>query len=79
MRILDATFVNLTSSALARVAYDHRLQRLHIEFRDGSAYVYLDVPPTVYQELLDSQSRGSYFNNRIRNAFPHSGGGHSLG
>jgi len=72
MKILDAAFVNLTSSALARVAYDPRRQRLHVEFRDRSAYVYLDVPPAVYHELLDSQSQGGYFNKRIRNAFRHS-------
>ena len=71
MKILDAAFVNMTSSALARVAYDHRSQLLHVEFHDGSVFVYLDVPPAIYQELLEAQSQGGYFNARIRNAFAH--------
>jgi hypothetical protein len=71
MKILDVSFVKLASSALARVAYEQRRQLLHVEFRDGSAYVYLDVPPAVYHELLGSQSQGSHFNKRIRNTFAH--------
>ena len=48
--MLDATLVNLTSSALARVAYDYHRQLLYVEFRDGVVYVYLDVPLTIYHD-----------------------------
>ncbi|HEV2687702.1 MAG TPA: KTSC domain-containing protein [Bryobacteraceae bacterium] len=67
--MLDAAFVGLNSSALARVAYDESRQHLHIEFRDGSAYVYRGVTATVYRELLTAESQGGYFNRKIRNAY----------
>ena len=64
MRMLDAAFISLNSSALARVAYDESRQHLHIEFHDGSAYVYREVPATVYQALLTAESQGGYFQQK---------------
>ena len=69
MKMLDATFVRLNSSALARVAYDESRLHLYIEFRDGSVYVYRGVTATVYRELLTAESQGAYFNRKIRNAY----------
>ena len=69
MRPLDAVYVGLNSSAVARVAYEESRQQLHVEFRDGSVYVYLGVTATVYRELLTAESQGGYFNRKIRNAF----------
>jgi hypothetical protein len=62
-------WVTLASSALARVAFDHCRRLLHVEFCDGTVYAYLDVPPTIYQQLLNSPSHGAYFNANIRNRF----------
>ena len=61
--------VDLNSSAISRVSYDQSHKQLHVEFRDGSAYGYLDVPSAVYGELLNAESQGTYFNRRIRNAY----------
>ena len=69
MKMPDDAFVGLNSSALARVAYDDRCQHLHVEFRDGSLYVYCGVTSTVYQELIAAESQGGYFNRKIRNAY----------
>ena len=69
MRMLDTTFVDLNSSALARVAYDESRQDLLIEFHDGSVYVYRGVTAIVYRELLTAESHGRYFNRKIRNAY----------
>lgn len=82
MKVLSADFANsvkLTSSALARVAYDNGRQHLQVEFLDGSVYVYLGVPPAIYHELLDAQSQGGYFNRRIRNVYAHSAAKTPLG
>ncbi len=69
MNLPDNAFVMLNSSALARVAYDDRRQQLHVKFHDGSVYVYLGVTSTVYDELLNADSQGGYFNRRIRNVY----------
>lgn len=64
-----ASPINLTSSAIAQVAYDDRRHLLQVAFRDGSQYLYLDVPPAVYHGLLSAQSQGAYFNKTIRSAY----------
>ena len=61
--------VVLESTSLASVQYDPALQRLEVEFRDGEQYVYFQVPSRRYQELLDSDSKGAFFNRHIRNCF----------
>ncbi len=74
MKSLDSAFgrpVVLDSSPIAHVAYDDHGQHLHIEFRDGSAYIYHGVPRPVYDELLRAHSQGAYFNKNIRSGYAH--------
>lgn len=60
----------VASSLLASVAYWPH-QTLELEFRSGVVYRYFTVPPVVVAELLAADSKGAYFNRRIRNRFPH--------
>ena len=62
--------IPLTSSTLASVLYFPQGRELEVEFRSGAIYRYLDVPPNVYTELLDSPSKGAYYNFNIRKRFP---------
>ena len=59
----------LESTLLASVAYCPARTLLELEFRDGSLYRFFDVPPTCFQELVASESKGTYFNRNIRNHF----------
>jgi KTSC domain len=61
--------VPLDSSSLAWAQYDPALRRLEVEFRNGERYLYFQVPPHLYQNLLDADSKGAFFNRRIRNCF----------
>jgi len=61
-------WVSLESSVLESVAYQSR--SLWVRFRSREIYRYRNVPPGIYQQLLDADSRGSYFNEHIRDAFP---------
>ena len=40
------------------------------QFRSGERYLYFQLPPTCYQQLLQADSKGAYFNHNIRNRFP---------
>ena len=62
--------VRLESSTLASALYEADLRRLRLEFRSGEQYVFFQVPPACYQLLLQSPSKGAYFNSQIRNRFP---------
>ena len=63
--------VRLESTTLASVDYDPALRRLQIEFRSGKRYLYFQVPPQTYQQLLQAESKGSCFNRYVRNRFPY--------
>lgn len=69
MRAMDATPVQ--STTLAAVAYDSHRDLLQLHFRDGTTYHYFGVPARTHQELLDADSKGAYFNRRIRGQFPY--------
>jgi KTSC domain len=62
--------VPLESTLLASALYHPRPRRLEIEFRSGERYLYFQVPPACYQQLLQADSKGSFFNRNIRNHFP---------
>jgi hypothetical protein len=66
--------VDVRSSSLAKVAYDHHAAILQVEFRDGRVYRYAGVPLQTYQELLEADSKGAFFNHYIRSRFPHRAG-----
>lgn len=57
------------SRLLAGVAYDNGQAILQLEFRGGSVYRYFQVPSQTYQELLQADSKGAYFNRHIRGVF----------
>ena len=56
----------LGSSVIAMLGYDDERRVLEVTFRTGRVYQYLNVPPAVYVELLASDSKGKYFNQKIK-------------
>lgn len=61
--------IALDSTTLASVLYSPDRCLLDMEFRDGAVYHYFDVPLPTYRELLQADSKGTYFNRNIRNRF----------
>ena len=61
--------VPLQSSVLAAAEYFPELQILDILFNTGEIYRYSKVPLSLYQDLLDADSKGAFFNAHIRNQF----------
>jgi KTSC domain len=57
---------SVRSSALASVGYSKRLHILEIEFRKGAVYRYLDVPYSVYRNLMSAGSKARYYDRNIR-------------
>jgi KTSC domain len=71
MTSASVSSVGVNSSLLSGVGYEAHSTLLHLEFRDGSVHDYFGVPVDVYQGLLAAESKGAYFNRRIRDAFQH--------
>lgn len=67
---MNSTIVE--SAILATVAYDGNRQLLQLEFRSREIYEYFGVPAAVHQALLQTPSKGSFFNRVIRGRFCYS-------
>lgn len=63
--------VSLESSVLDWVRYDAVNRHLLVHFQSGERYLYFQVLPTYYHQLLDADSHGAYFNRHIRNCFSY--------
>lgn len=65
------TYQPVSSSCIAEIGYEPSHRTLAIRFRGGREYCYADIAPEMYQALLAAASIGSYFNARVRNAYPY--------
>jgi hypothetical protein len=54
------------STAIAKIGYSKRRHMLEIEFVNGAVYRYLDVPVTVYRDLMSSESKARFYDSNIR-------------
>jgi KTSC domain-containing protein len=63
--------VAVLSRAIKSVGFQHGT--LEIEVASGDVYRYLDVPREIFLEFMRAESKGSLFNERIRDSFPVEG------
>lgn len=61
----------IDSSAISAVGYDEASRTLELEFAGGAVYDYDGVPPDEVLGLLEAESRGRYFDERIRGPYPY--------
>ena len=57
------------SSNIADVGYDEASMTLEVGFKSGAVYQYFDVPQAVYQEFMNSSSKGIFLNTSIKNNY----------
>jgi lysyl-tRNA synthetase class 2 len=63
--------VEVRSSLLNKVGYVPEKRNLIVEFRNKRVYVYHDVPPAVFRDLLAAESQGAFFVNHIKGRFAY--------
>lgn len=61
--------VRVVSSAMDAVGYDKDKQQLFIAFKQDDTYTFCRVPESIYQGLLSAGSKGSYYDNFIKDKF----------
>jgi len=59
--------VRVSSTSLASVGYEKGV--LEVRFRNGGVYRYHGVPADVHDQLLEAESKGRFFNRRVRDAY----------
>lgn len=59
------------SSLIAAVGYDELLKDLAVQFKRGgeTIYLYEEVPPEVYREMMVSDSIGRFFLAKIKHVY----------
>jgi HTH-type transcriptional regulator / antitoxin HigA len=60
----------IASSAIRDIRYVAQQKRLFVTFTTGREYVYEQVPKSVFRQLENAASKGSYFNRNIRDRYP---------
>ncbi|HEV2791722.1 MAG TPA: KTSC domain-containing protein [Solirubrobacterales bacterium] len=60
--------VPVESSSIDSVGYEKKV--LEVCFRNGGLYQYLDVPEQMLALLMQAESKGRFFNQHIRGAYP---------
>lgn len=61
----------MPSSVIRLFSYDQGRRQLHVTFQTGRAYVYDEVPPEVYEDFVAASSKGTFFNQTIRDHYPY--------
>lgn len=60
----------VASKAIASVGYSKHRHILEIQFTNGAIYRYLEVSPSVYRELIASDSKARYYDANIKGNYP---------
>ncbi len=63
----ELTSVN--SANLDAVGYDDLTEELVVRFKNGSEYTYSNVKPHVFDDLMNSTSKGRFFSQNIKNVY----------
>jgi hypothetical protein len=63
---------SVASSNLVSIGYDEATQTLEVEFLNGSIYHYYNVPPNMFDQIMQNPSKGKFLNIYIKNAYPFS-------
>lgn len=65
------TMIPVDSSMVDSVGYDEEHRLLQVIFTSGRVYCYEDVPPEVFQGLLEAESKGQYMRAYIIDVYPY--------
>lgn len=58
------------SSMLAAHGHDPETGKLRVQFKNGATYEYDGIPLEKYAAFTGAASPGSFFNKRIKDAYP---------
>jgi hypothetical protein len=61
----------MPSTVIAFFHYDAGRKVLRIRFVSGRIYEYLDVPEDIYSGMKEASSKGTYFNQHVKDQFKY--------
>jgi hypothetical protein len=61
--------IPVTSSNIRSIGYEESSMILEVEFTSGEVYQYFNVPSSLFQQFLNTSSKGSFLNDFIAHNF----------
>lgn len=68
---MSVEMIQVSSSNILAVGYDVDNQIVHVQFLNGSEYIYKGVPQHEFDGLLNAPSVGSYLHRNYKNIYPY--------
>ena len=68
---MSIEMIPVSSSNIAAVGYDNQNEIVHVQFFNGTEYIYKGVPQYEFDGLLNAHSVGSYLNRNYKNFYPY--------
>jgi len=62
---------SVDSSVIKEIGYDKHNKELFITFVNGSEYAYFGVSDYMYNRFLLAESKGTFFNKKIKNKYEY--------
>jgi KTSC domain-containing protein len=62
--------IPLSSSAIKAAGYDPGRRKMYIRFPGGEIYDFCNVPPDVFDGLINAPSPGTYYDRNVRGRYP---------
>jgi len=62
--------MQVDSTAIREIDYDADRSKLLVRFESGERYVYVGVPGEVHRSFVEADSKGRFFQQRIRGYYP---------
>ena len=61
--------IRVNSSAIVAAGYDPQTKQMKITFMQGHTYDFCGVPQHVFDGLIQATSKGTYYNEHIRDRY----------
>ena len=65
-------WIEVDSSCIEAIAFNRSQSCLYIQFHSQSVYQYRQVSSDIFEEFLNADSKGRFFNLHIKDQFPYS-------
>jgi len=62
-------WIPVESSFITHVSYYEPLGMFEVKMNNGRSYSFRDVPKSIYDDFMQSESKGKYFNSIIRSQY----------
>jgi hypothetical protein len=61
--------ITVSSRAINAIGYDPNTKKMKIKFKQGTTYDFCHVPEYIFKGLLSASSKGTYYNDHIRDKY----------